>query len=320
MPITPVRFGERLALARDESPLGTGVSREAPAPLDNEARARRVVRAVANPMPTLEQVSELDAGSIVRRSVPNGRLFVDGVRPFDITQGLTGDCWLVASLIAIAATRPELIENAVTDNEDGTFTVRLYEAGAARDVTVNGELYMHAAIRKPVYMRSRNATELWGPIIEKAYAGLHDDGYQGVHSGWPADALRTLTNLDSDLLAHASSSDDALYATIEQALRDRRPTVADIGIDDVAAAEAAGLLPLHAYAVLGTQIEDGQRYLVLRNTTDSPEFETSAYIAALPPFVQREDHGSPFGLDGAFRMRIDDYRRWFRQTTVLKAG
>lgn len=318
MPITPVRAGERFPLARDESPLGIGASSSAaPAVGSSEVRARALIRPVLNPLPVLRHQEAITSGSIVRRTIPNGRLFVDGVRPFDISQGETGDCWLIAGLIAIAATRPELIENAITDNEDGTYTVRLYEEGRARDITVDGELYVHPAIRKPLYARSRNATELWGPVLEKAYAALHEDGYAGVHSGWPIDAMRTLTNRESDLVLHADRTDEQLFATIQQALRDRRPTVADIGPDNARAAEAAGLTSLHAYAILDAVEENGAQYLVMRNTTDTPEFTSSQYEASLPPFVEREDHGSPFG-DGAFRMRIDDYRRWFRQTTMLK--
>ncbi len=319
MPVMPVVLGERFTLALEPSPLGTGAASLASGGrVEEEARARRLIRAVANPVPLLEHALEMRTGDIVRRAIPGGRVIVDGVRPFDIMQGATGDCWLVAALIAIAATRPELIESAITDHQDGTYTVRLYEDGRARDIAIDGELYLHAAIREPVYLRSRDASELWGPLIEKAYAALHEDGYQGVHSGWPADALRTLTNRDSEIVAHREVDDAQLFAAIQQAVRERRPTVADIGLENVEAAEATGLVPLHAYAVLSTQVEDGERYIVLRNTTDSPEFQSSSYIAALPPFVPREDHGSPFGLDGAFRMRIDDYRRWFRQTTMLK--
>ncbi len=317
MLITSVRLGERSALAGDQSPLGIGVPSE-PAVLRDEAQARRVVRAVANPLPVLEHRVDLAGGSIVKRAIPNGRLVVDGIRPFDIMQGGAGDCWIVASLIAIAAVQPELIEDAITDNQNGTFTVRLYKDGTPHDLTVDGELYMHAAIRKPIYAQSRNRQELWGPLIEKAFAGLYDDDYQRLYSGWPANAMRTLTNRDSDLVDHTAMSDDQLFATIQQALRNRRPAVADITAMKPGVAEAVGLTPLHAYAVLDTQVDDGKHYVVLRNTSDSPEFHTSAYTAALPPFVSREDFGSPLGNDGAFRMRIDDYRRWFQQTTILK--
>ncbi|MBT8492766.1 MAG: hypothetical protein KJO07_06870 [Deltaproteobacteria bacterium] len=45
----------------------------------------------------------------------------------DVAQGLTGDCWWMASLAAIADTNFKLIEDAVEDHGNGTYTVTLYD-------------------------------------------------------------------------------------------------------------------------------------------------------------------------------------------------
>ncbi len=56
----------------------------------------------------------------------SGSLYQNGVAATDVAQGDTGDCYLMASLAAIAKTSPATIQNMIHDNGDGTFTVRFY--------------------------------------------------------------------------------------------------------------------------------------------------------------------------------------------------
>ena len=46
--------------------------------------------------------------------------------PNDINQGSIGDCYFLAALAGVAKTNPGLLRKAITQNSDGTFTVRLY--------------------------------------------------------------------------------------------------------------------------------------------------------------------------------------------------
>ena len=60
---------------------------------------------------------------------PNAKPVVNGVNPDDVSQGALGDCWYIASLQAVARSNPRIIEEAITDNGNGTYTVRLYHDG-----------------------------------------------------------------------------------------------------------------------------------------------------------------------------------------------
>lgn len=58
--------------------------------------------------------------------------FVEGasdshpIHPNDVAQGLVGDCWLHAGLAAIADANPDLIQQAIRENPDGTYAVTLW--------------------------------------------------------------------------------------------------------------------------------------------------------------------------------------------------
>lgn len=49
----------------------------------------------------------------------------------DTEQGRIGDCGVIASIGALAGTKPDKIADAITPNPDGTYSVRLYRASSA---------------------------------------------------------------------------------------------------------------------------------------------------------------------------------------------
>jgi hypothetical protein len=103
----------------------------------------------------------------------------------DIRQGSIGDCYFLASLGAVAQTHPQAIRDMITDNRDGTYTVRFFIEGAAAYVTVdrmlpvdgNNMLVYSGAGRAatlPTVLHSSNA--IWPHLIEKAYAQINETG------------------------------------------------------------------------------------------------------------------------------------------------
>lgn len=46
--------------------------------------------------------------------------------PNDVNQGSIGDCYFLASLVAIANSQPQLLQQAIHANADGSYTVRMY--------------------------------------------------------------------------------------------------------------------------------------------------------------------------------------------------
>lgn len=164
-----------------------------------------------------------------RRPVDNsrvGKLFVQGsgdattINPNDVYQGNTGDCYLMASLAALAAANPDLIRQMITLNLDGTYTVRFFneQTGEAEYITVSADEIPKNKSGEPIYAKYGDNGELWPAIIEKGYAKWIDErnirdplwsrfleklGFEGksdyklISGGLPQVAMQQITGGDS---------------------------------------------------------------------------------------------------------------------------
>ncbi len=125
-------------------------------------------------------------------------LFIDGVDPRDVGQGLLGDCWWIASIMAVAHANPSIIEDAITANPNGSYTVRLYEDGKPVNVTVTPEMVLKPD-GTPAFVgndRSTDMYELWPMVLEKALA-LHYGDFDDIEGGTADVGLTALTGLPS---------------------------------------------------------------------------------------------------------------------------
>ncbi len=118
--------------------------------------------------------------------VTNVPLFASGessshVNYYAVQQGQIGDCWVLASLAAVAEREPQAIWSMITPNGNETYTVRFIEPNGTPDfVTVNDELPSGGNIFASVTHAnpgSSNSTELWVALIEKAYAQENSEGW-----------------------------------------------------------------------------------------------------------------------------------------------
>jgi hypothetical protein len=123
------------------------------------------------------------------------------VDPSDLDQGMIGDCWLIASIGAIANTNPEVIERMIRANDNGTYTVTLYDDGDAVEVTVTPDL---PTVQGDPLFADNPATsdagdgtyELWPHLVEKAAAQYYGD-YEDLEGDWPSKALELLSGRDT---------------------------------------------------------------------------------------------------------------------------
>lgn len=229
-------------------------------------------------------------------------LYVDGVHFDDVVQNELGDCFLLASLSSLAAVRPEAVQRAITENADGTFTVRFYEKQRRGpptpvDITIDADL---PAKRNGdlLYGHARDKRELWPALVEKAWASWKG-GYSELSlGGFAGDALEALTGGKSDFynpITELESRD--LWKLMLEAHQQGRPLVTGTG-----AAPLEGLVPMHMYSVVGVREENGEKLVTLRNPYGNKE-----------PVIDGKD-------DGVFELTLREYRKHFEDLYLLQAG
>lgn len=232
----------------------------------------------------------------------DGQLFKDGAQAEDVIQGSIANCYMVAAFAAIAKQSPELIENAIKDNGDGTFTVKLHEVsyygsptGQVSEVTVDGELPVGSS-GSAQYAKGSDRAELWVPILEKAFAQWKGS-YEEIGNGGSAGlVLSALTGRSSETISLGGTliSDAQLFSKMQATLERGGAICAGThGKEDATLYSGTGLYAWHAYTVMGVSEEAGKQYVELRN-----------------PWGKSEPTGNGAD-DGIFRLELSEFRRLY---------
>ena len=224
-------------------------------------------------------------------------LFDGGADVSDVDQGRLGNCSLMAALASLADTNPGFIENMITDNGNGTYTVHF--GGELGDVTVDDDFALDRH-GNPLYARTDTgdgSPELWVAVIEKAYAQANG-GYEGIESRWTRDVLTDLTGHDDFTVAPPSRFTPGQMHT---ALEEGRSVIATSHprAEGEAVQNEAGIVRNHAYTVLDVRTVDGETQVLVRN-----------------PWGHAEN-GSDSIDDGEFWMSWDDFVTNFRLVEMM---
>jgi hypothetical protein len=232
--------------------------------------------------------SRADGSATVNKVRYTGPLFKNGASVGDVSQGSLGNCYFCAAAASVAHSHPEVIENMMQDNGDGTYTVTfqietpensgLYEP---HEVTVDGELYLRHN-QTPLYGAANadksdtDDMEMWFPILEKAYAKLKDDGYQNIESGWSHKMMMMFMGAkhNDEYLLSAHQMDN-VYEQLAEAAENGWPGTAVTFAKDSPEGRShyAGsrIYASHAYSLMGVHEENGEKFVQLRNPWGSSE-------------------------------------------------
>jgi hypothetical protein len=203
--------------------------------------ARAEMTSAATSSPAWNTVNDWTGGLLAERWKPfvAGRTWKSTVglapppcciQPGDVQQGHLGDCWLLASLAAVARTNPGVIARGIQDNGDGSFTVTLYgdEKGrlVPRPVRVTPEFpeYRTTLLQRLMPTESRfayaqpgdDAEEAWVMLFEKAAAAVKGGRYEGLDGGPGLEGLQMVTGVKAEFLEPRGMSADALAAKLAQ--------------------------------------------------------------------------------------------------------
>jgi len=179
-------------------------------------------------------------------------LFSDaGPKGDDVSQGMVGDCFVMAVFLSTADLDPTRVRESVVDLGDGTYAVQFGLGKAKKFVRVDGDLPVWPDDQSPAYAGLGREGSMWVAVMEKAYAMYRRGGvrgYAGLDGGWMKEtynllgsASRTARTNSSDLLIHyiqaeLSAGRSVTYAT------------------DVPSS-GAPLIGSHAYSVIGVDVD-----------------------------------------------------------------
>jgi hypothetical protein len=233
---------------------------------DAKQRLSAFTAAASGPARTADpRVMNKDVGTTRYRPTA-GSLSRNGLGARDVVQGATGDCYLLATLSAVARQKPGLLEDAITQKADGSWLVRFYGRDAAgQPVPVYIPVDRDLATRNGGLRYARSATkgELWVSLVEKAYAKWRGGFEQIGTGGAPSEAMKALTGGDAGWQQTSDSAPAAIYEQLRSTLAAKGLAVAATrtGPQDT----NSGLVQRHAYTVLGVFEQGGERFVQLRN-------------------------------------------------------
>jgi hypothetical protein len=259
-------------------------------PITGESAEAAPEAAPPNPKPMLDDTS----GQPTPVLVPcKGSLFGTGPAPDDIHQGAAGDCYLLSTLASLAETHPEVLQQLVKDNKDGTYTVTFYKrdpkthAYVKSPVTVDGELYVTKYAGTPPQQMLTydnpvppswgpkvSTPKLWASLVEKAYAQFKGGSYDAIgHGGWPHNAMADLLGRPSKSFSTLNTPQSTVWANLKAAVDAKLPICASTSIDPKKQAvyTNSGLVGSHAYTVTGYEVKGGIHYVKLRNPWGNTE-------------------------------------------------
>lgn len=147
-----------------------------------------------------------------------------------VKQGGLADCYFVAAMIAVGNARPAFLEESFRYNEStGLYEVRFFEeqgydwqAGTTQynEVWVEVDGYLPTDGDRTAYARAN--PELWGALMEKAYAKWQG-GYDVMgNGGYGSKAMAALSGTGSDTATPSRMAPDEVLQFFQSALDDGR--------------------------------------------------------------------------------------------------
>jgi len=263
--------------------------------------------------------------------VENPKLFVDGGGTTDICQGDLGDCWLL-SAFAVMSQYPELLKNVIPeqsfDPEEGyigEFKFRFYQYGKWVEVKVDDRLPTKNG--KLAYVKSESDNEMWGALIEKAFAKLNGN-YSNLEGGHACEGMVDLTGGTAELIKLKDMDAHELFEEISECIEDGSLLSTSIQANphEVEAKKDNGLICGHAYSITGATSflvndEDIYHCIRIRNPWGQVEWKGkfsdndeiwNENIKSKTRFARDNDN------DGEFWMDIEDYKNEYTKLEICR--
>ena len=254
------------------------------------------------------------------------------ISPHDLAQGACGDCWLIASIAALAE-HPSLVRRLFVNheiNDRGKYQVRLYNHHKAKFEIITIDDYLPVESNgTPVFAKPRGG-EIWVCLLEKAIAKFWPEiypdkggrkGYACIEGNLMTRAFHMFTGDNTHSMhGHNMLPKDELFRLFErECARGALISIASY-VDDEQRRQ--GVVYGHAYTVLDAQragtamglgLDKGYEMVKIRNPWGYGEWkgdwsDGSSKWSEHP--LMASELGKEDKNDGTFWMSMDDFDIW----------
>jgi len=260
------------------------------------------------------------------------QLFRGAPHADDVKQGELGDCWFLSALAALAEFQGgrfvrDLFPDQSSLSPAGAYLVRLCLGGCWRGILVDDRFPCigGAGYHTQVAYCATYRLQLWASLVEKAFAKACGS-YEAVIAGQANEALSVLTGWPTTVINFDRKDFDVnlLWASLESSSEASFLMTCSVG-NAGQAAKASGLVPNHAYSLIGvfsvTVPGRGQvRLLKIRNPHAKYTWR-GAWSDRSPcwtPEIRKQLQIPVEGNAGVFVMEIADFVKYFELCTICK--
>ena len=250
---------------------------------------------------------------------PNYQVFFEKIMKEDIIQGGLGDCYFLSAVAALCS-NPQFIEKLFffkEKSDEHCYGCYFRVNGIWKLVLVDDYIPCYGTWGKNFAFSSTNGNELWVILLEKAWAKLNGN-YARVIGGDPHEIFEVFTNAYCEKIKFKNTSKDKLWAAFENAQKKGfLMTAGTSGDTFTLCMEEVGLVPGHAYTVLGVKevdTSDGKQKLVnLRNPWGNGEWsgEWSDGSKKWTKELRKQCGNVENKDDGSFWMSFDDFYKYY---------
>ncbi|XP_071961866.1 calpain-9-like isoform X2 [Antedon mediterranea] len=262
--------------------------------------------------------------------VDNPEFFVGGASRFDIEQGMLGDCWFLAAVASLSLQQNLLhrvcpAEQTFKRDYAGIFHFQFWQYGEWVDVVVDDRLPTYNG--ELVFVHSKEKTEFWSALMEKAYAKLHGS-YEALKGGNVVEAMADFTGGVAEAIDLREKTPKKLFKTMISAFK--RSSQMGCSIEavpgQVEAKQNNGLICGHAYTITGvTKVnlrsrQKDVRLVRVRNPWGKSEWngawsdESREWEAVSAQ--EKKQLGLETSDDGEFWMEFRDFTREFMRLDI----
>ena len=262
-------------------------------------------------------------------------MFLDKMDILDIVQGDIGSCYFICSLFGLLSKegnnqRIQRLFVTQEANKIGAYAVKFMKQGQYKTIVVDDYLPCFPNTKKLAFSYCKDS-ELWIPIIEKAWAKFNGFCYLKIWLGTPQEALAALSEAPTTYEHHQKYLDNGNSEDLWKLLlkAEEKKWILTTNAENIEHPKSIGLVKFHAYSIIQIYNLDNLKLIKMRNPWANSSwkgdysFNSEKWTEELKVKVNfskdlRLDENDKRVENGVFFITFEDYLRYFAWTFLCK--